>query len=109
MGKPVTITLDHDLGIAGARQRIDEQFDSLKESITGNMMLKFDRHWEGDRMSFTARGMGQKVSGDIDIFPKHVRIVIILPTILASMAEAVKGRVEKKGQILLEDKSKAKT
>ena len=101
MARPVTIMLDHDLGVEEARKRVDERFDALKQSIAGNVGLKFERHWEGEQLQFTAKGLGQRVSGEIDVFPNHVRIVVVLPNLLAGMAEALKGRVERDGQVLL--------
>lgn len=104
MGRPVTITLEHSLGIETARARVDERFDALKDSIAGNVGLDFERQWEGDKLTFVAKGMGQRITGEIDVFPAHVRIVVVLPALLAGMAEAIKGRVEKGGQLMLESK-----
>jgi putative polyhydroxyalkanoate system protein len=106
MGRPVTVTLEHQLGTEAAKKRIDEKFGALKESIAGNVALTFEESWEGDKLRFTARGMGQRVSGELDVFPEHVRITVALPFLLAGMAEAITGRLQKQGQILLEDKSK---
>ncbi|MEM9234919.1 MAG: polyhydroxyalkanoic acid system family protein [Pseudomonadota bacterium] len=105
MGRPVTVTIEHDHGIEGARARIEERFGSLEDSIAGNMGLKFEKAWDGDRLNFTARGMGQKVTGELDVFPNHVRIVVVLPGLLAGMAEALQGKLQKHGQIMLEDKT----
>ncbi len=105
MARPVTVTIENTHGIEGAKSRVEERFEALQESIAGNMGLKFERHWEGDSLKFVAKGMGQRVTGDIDVFPEHVRITVVLPALLAGMAEALKGRVEKGGQILLEDKT----
>lgn len=105
--RPVTVMLEHDLGIETAKQRVDERFDALKESIGGGIGLKFERAWEGDQLQFTARGMGQTVTGEIDVFPQHVRIVVVLPGLLASMAEALQGKMEQSGRKMLENNSGA--
>ncbi|MEM9421797.1 MAG: polyhydroxyalkanoic acid system family protein [Pseudomonadota bacterium] len=105
MGKPVTITLEHTLGKDGARARVDEKFDALLQSVAGSMGLKVEREWVDDQLRFTAKAMGQKITGEVDVFPEHVRIVMVLPTLLAGMAEALKGKVEKDGQLMLDDKS----
>lgn len=106
MGRPVTVTIEHEHGIDGAKQRIDERFSELENSIGGNMGLKFERAWDGDRLNFTAKGMGQSIPGELDVFPGHVRIIVTLPTLLAGMAEALQGKMEKHGKLMLEDKSK---
>ncbi|MEM6648620.1 MAG: polyhydroxyalkanoic acid system family protein [Pseudomonadota bacterium] len=104
MARPVTVTLEHSLGVEGAKTRIDERFGDLQKSIAGNLGLKFERSWADDQLQFIAKGLGQKITGEIDVFPQHVRITVVLPGLLANMADALKGRVEKQGQILLEAK-----
>lgn len=103
MSRPVTVTLSHDLGKDEARRRIREGFDRLKKPMSGGMMFAFTEQWAGeDKMEFTARGLGQSITGVIDIFPQHVRIEATLPDLLASIAEIVAGKVEKEGRLLLE-------
>lgn len=105
MSRPVTITLSHDLGLEEARRRVRDGFDKLKGQMTGGMMFKFSEEWESeDKLVFTARGLGQNITGQIDIFPQHVRIEAMLPGLLATIAETITGRVEKQGRLLLENK-----
>ena len=104
MARPVTITLSHDLGKEEARRRIEEGFAKLKGAMTGGMMFKFKESWEQDKLSFTAKGLGQTITGEIDVFPAHVRIVATLPGLLASLAETITGKVEREGRLLLEKK-----
>ncbi len=105
MPRPVTVTISHDLGKEEARRRICEGFDKLKGSMTGGMMFAFEEQWTSeDRLEFKARGLGQKISGTIDVFPQHVRIEAVLPSLLATVAETITGRMEKEGKLLLEKK-----
>ena len=105
MARPVTITISHDLGKDEARNRVREGFDKLKGAMTGGMMFKFKEEWSNeDTLSFTANGLGQNITGAIDIFPQHIRITATLPGVLASLAETFAGRVEKEGKLLLEQK-----
>ncbi|WP_306251488.1 polyhydroxyalkanoic acid system family protein [Parvularcula sp. IMCC14364] len=104
MARPVTITLSHDLGKEEARRRVEENFDKIKSAMSGGIKFRFTEEWSGDRLSFTAKGLGQNIKGDIDIFEAHVRIVAVLPSLLAGIAESISGSVEKQGQILLEKK-----
>ncbi len=105
MPRTVTIMLDHDLGKDEARRRIDEGFDKIKSSLSAGALLTFDRQWDAeDSLSFSGKGLGQQVAGQIDIFPKHVRIEATLPSLLASLAEIIAGRVESEGKVLLEKK-----
>ncbi len=105
MARPVTITLSHDLGLEEARTRFREGSGKLQEQLSGGMVFKFNENWEtDDRLTFVAKGLGQTITGEIDIFPQHVRITATLPGILASLAETIAGRVEKQGKLLLEKK-----
>ena len=105
MARPVTITISHDLGREPARQRIVDGFDKLKTSMTGGMMFKFTEEWTSDdTLEFRAKGLGQNITGQIDVFPQHVRIEATLPGILASLAEIITGNIEKEGKLLLEKK-----
>lgn len=105
MPKTITVTLSHDLGVQEARRRIDEGFDKIKGSMSAGTMLKFERSWVNDeKLTFSGKGLGQSAHGEIDIFPAHVRITATLPTILASIAEAITGKMEAEGRLLLEKK-----
>lgn len=105
MARTVTITLSHDLGKDEAAHRLREGFDKLKQQMTGGLAFRFTENWvSGDRLDFTARGLGQNIAGRIDVFPQHVRIEATLPNLLASLAEIITGRMEKEGRLLLEKK-----
>ena len=103
MARSVTVTLSHELGADGARQRLRDGFDKLKSSLAGGMMFAFEEDWASDnQLRFTAKGLGQTITGVIDIFPQHVRIEAMLPNVLASLAEVITGKLEKEGALLLE-------
>ena len=105
MARPVTITLSHDLGLEEARHRVRNGFDKLKSQMTGGMMFKFSEEWTSDdTLRFTAKGLGQNITGQIDVFPQHVRIEATLPSVLAAIAETITGKVEEQGRLLLEKK-----
>jgi len=105
MPRPVTVTISHDLGLEEARRRVREGFDQLKGQMTGGMMFKFSENWTNeDTLNFHAKGLGQNITGQIDIFPQHVRIEVVLPSLLATIAETITGKVEKQGRLLLEKK-----
>lgn len=103
MSRPVRINIPHELGATEARRRIDEGVDKLVAQAGGGM-AKISKTWEGDRLSFVAEGLGQRITGRLDIAEKEVRMEIDLPTFLAMIANKITGRVRKEGQILLEKK-----
>ena len=52
-------------------------------------------------MNFAVAAMGQSVTGHLDVQDAAVVITILLPNVLALIANKIKGRVQKEGQLLL--------
>lgn len=105
MARPVTVTISHDLGKEEAGRRVRDGFGKLQRQMTGGMLFKFTEEWASeDTLTFQAKGLGQDITGQIDIFPRHVRIVVTLPGLLATIAETITGKVEREGRLLLEKK-----
>lgn len=101
--KPITIDIPHSLGAAEARRRLEEGFDKILSQFGES--AKLTRQWSGDRMGFSATVLGQTISGHLDVLADAVRMEINLPNVLAMLAGKIKGRVQKQGQLLLENKS----
>ena len=93
----------HKLTRETAKARIDESFGKMRQDILGGM-VKFEDVWTGDHLDFRARVMGQSVTGRLDILDDSVHLEVDLPAFLAAIAEKMKGRLRKEGQILLESK-----
>ena len=104
MAKPVVVTIAHQLGRAEAQRRLKNGFGRIGEQFaTGG--LAFDERWDGDRLDFSARALGQTIAGKIDVMDESVRIEVNLPWALALMAEGLQRRVSRAGRLLLlEDK-----
>jgi hypothetical protein len=103
MSKPMVINIPHDLGQQEARRRLEQGFDRIREQI-GGKALAFEERWEGERLHFSAGAFGQKVAGRADVLEDSVRLELDLPWVLASIAEKLRGRVERAGTLLLEKK-----
>jgi putative polyhydroxyalkanoate system protein len=104
MSKPVVVSIPHQLGRAEARRRIDEGVGRLTQQFAA--MGEVKHAWSGDTLNFNLTSMGQEVTGKIDIADQDVRLEVVLPGFLAMIANKVRGRLQKEGQILLENKSK---
>ena len=103
MARPVTVTISHELGRASARQRINDGIERMLGSMAGGM-LSVDRRWNGDTMTFDAGAMGQTVSGTVDVREADVTVTVMLPLLLAGMADKLAGRIRTDGKLLLEKK-----
>jgi Putative polyhydroxyalkanoic acid system protein (PHA_gran_rgn) len=106
MARPVTVTIPHALGKDEARRRIDEGFGRLRQQITSGLgaMLSFNERWEGDRLHFEGGGLGQKLTGRLEVRADAVEIQLDLPEMLAAIADKIMGKLKVEGQKLLEKK-----
>jgi hypothetical protein len=101
MAKPITVSVPHDLPPAEVKRRLVE---ALAEARTKHGDLLKDAHetWPTEnRMDFSARAMGQSISGSMQIDPTHVHVTVNLPTLLAMFASTVKPKIEEEAQKLL--------
>lgn len=101
MSKAVTLTLPHELGRAEAKRRIDEGFANFARHM-GAVAGALTKSWSGDRLDFTFQALGQGISGVIDVEDAAIRLELLLPSLLALMADKVKGRLRTEGRLLLE-------
>ena len=102
MATPVTVRIPHELGRAEARRRISDGFGSIEAQLsTGAVKLALTERWEGDRLHFTGRTLGQTVKGHLDVMEDAVVVEVWLPRLLAALAETVKGRLSRQGTLLL--------
>jgi hypothetical protein len=110
MSRPVTVTIPHTLGKDEARRRIETGFGQLRQHLTGGVpgilgkMLSFQESWDGNRLNFEGSGLGQKMTGRLDVRDNAVDIEIDLPDMLASLADRITGALKQEGQKLLQKK-----
>ena len=106
MPAPITVNLPHQLGKEEARRRIAEGFGKLRTQMTGGLLglVSFQERWEGDRLHFEGGGLGQKVTGRIDVMADSVQIQLDLPPLLAAIADRITGKLKTEGQKLLTKK-----
>jgi hypothetical protein len=103
MNRAITLNIPHQLGRAEARRRIDDGFASLARTLrpAAGVMSKA---WTGDRLAFALSAVGQEVRGTVDVEDAVVKLEVLLPGLLAIMADRLKGRLRAQGQLLLEKK-----
>jgi Putative polyhydroxyalkanoic acid system protein (PHA_gran_rgn) len=100
MSTPISISIPHQLGRAEARRRIEAGFSNLIRQLPGSGGTCSQR-WDGDRLSFSIAGLGQSISGVVDVLDTAVAMQIELPGVLGLIANAVKGRLRNATQLLL--------
>lgn len=105
---PITISIPHNLGKAEARSRLESGFGRVRQQFAQGGAMNMQESWDGDRLTFSMKAMGQTVSGRLDVLESEVKMEVDLPNIFAAIAGTIKKRVQREGALLLEDKRRAK-
>ena len=102
MTRPVHIDIPHELGVAEAHRRIEQGFGRIEKQFGG--VAQVTKSWDGERLNFHGKVMGQTITGRLDVREKVVAMEIDLPMMLALIADKITGRVKHEGQLLLDKK-----
>jgi hypothetical protein len=99
MSKPLVVSIPHQLGREEASRRLKAGLTRAAVSVP---VLKVDEErWEGDRMIFRVRALGQAATGHLDIAEDHVRLEVTLPWLLQRFAEVAQVAIKNRGNLLL--------
>ena len=99
MSKPLVVSIPHHLGREEASRRLKTGLSRAAQSVP---MLKVDEEsWEGDRMMFRVRALGQAAVGHLDVADDHVRLEVTLPWLLQRFAEVAQAAIQHRGRLLL--------
>ena len=99
-GQPVEVDIPHKLGLAGARERVAKGFAGIADLIPGGHVT--EHRWEGDSLTFTIEGLGQRVGVHLDVAEANVHATFELPQFLSLFHDRIRAKLEKEGPKLLE-------
>ncbi len=102
MAEPLIVVIPHRLGQDEALRRIKGGIGRARTEFARLLMIEGER-WDDNRLSFSARAMGQRASGTIDVGEASVRLEVTLPWLLAKFAAAQRV-IGQKGTLMLENK-----
>jgi hypothetical protein len=103
MSAPLVVSIPHRLGREEASRRIR---GGLARAAASVPVLSVDEErWEGDRMFFRVRAIGQVASGQIDVADDHVRLEVVLPLLLQLFAQMAQAAIRDRGTLLLTKKT----
>lgn len=103
MSAPLVVSIPHRLGREEAVRRLKT---GLTRAATSVPMLQVDEErWDGDRMVFRVRALGQAASGHVDVADDHVRLEVTLPWLLQRFAEVAQVAIRNRGNLLLTKRS----
>ncbi len=103
MSAPLVVSIPHSLGREEAVRRLRT---GLTRAVSSVPVLKVDEErWDGDRMIFRVRALGQAAAGHVDVDDTHVRVEVTLPWLLQRFAEVAQTAIRQRGKLLLTKKT----
>jgi len=99
MSAPLIVSIPHRLGREEAKRRLRAGLTRAAASIP---ILQVDEEkWEGDRLVFRVRALGQAASGHLDVAEDHAWLEITLPWLLQHFAKTAQVAIKHRGSLLL--------
>src|ERR1700743_436298 len=99
MPAPLIVSIPHRLGREEAARRLKT---GLARAATRLPVLQIEeQRWEGDRLFFRIRALGQAASGHLDVAEDHARLEVTLPWLLQRFARAAQMAIRNRGNLLL--------
>ena len=102
MPGPLIVSIPHSLGREQATHRLQ---NGLSRAASHVPVLKVDEErWDGNRMVFRVRALGQAANGHVDVEADHVKVEVTLPFLLQRFAEMAQAAIRDRGKLLLTKK-----
>ena len=103
MSAPLVVSIPHRLGQEEATRRLKK---GLTRAASSTSVLQVEEErWDGNRMVFRLRAMGQVASGHVDVAEDHVLVEVTLPWLLQRFAEVAQAAIKNRGRLLLTRRS----
>jgi Putative polyhydroxyalkanoic acid system protein (PHA_gran_rgn) len=103
MSKPLVVSIPHRLGRDEAVRRLKTGLANVQSKF-GQLFTVQEESWTGDRLQFRVSVLAQVASGNIVVAEDHVRLELVLPWLLAKVAEVIQPLIRKEGVLMLEKK-----
>jgi hypothetical protein len=103
MSKPLVVSIPHRLGKEEAVRRLKSGLGSVRTNF-GHLLAVQEEVWTGDHLQFRVSALGQAASGSIDVMDDRVNLEVVLPWLLAKLAEKIQPLIRKEGALMLEKK-----
>jgi hypothetical protein len=103
MSKPLVVSVSHSLGREEAVRRLKSGLRDARATFHRVLAVQ-EEVWMGDDLRFRVKALGQEVSGTIEVADDFVRLTVMLPWLLAQLAERLQPLLRHEGQVMLEKK-----
>lgn len=99
MTDPITIDIPHQLGLEGARAKLEQGVGQIAGVIPGGSMRS--HRWQGNTLHFEIEALGLRVDTKLEVFETRIHAVVGLPPLFALFATKIKAKLEQVGTKLL--------
>ena len=99
MSAPLIVSIPHRLGREEAARRLKAGLRRAAANVPTLQVV--EERWEGDRLFFCVRALGQTASGHLDVAEDHARLEVTLPWLLHRFAGAAQAAIKNRGNFLL--------
>jgi hypothetical protein len=100
---PFVVSIPHRLGRQEAARRLTSGLAQARADFARFISID-EEVWDGDRLSFRVRAMGQTANGTIDVADDHVHLQVTLPWLLGKVVERFAPTIQAEGRLMLERK-----
>jgi Putative polyhydroxyalkanoic acid system protein (PHA_gran_rgn) len=103
MSQPLTVTIPHHLGKDEAVRRLKSGMAGVRTNYSHLLNIQ-EEVWTGDELAFRVSALAQTISGTIDVADDRVTLQVVLPWLIAKLAEAIQPLIRREGTLMLEKK-----
>ena len=103
MSKPLVVSIPHRLGKEEAVRRLKSGLAGIRANFA-HMFTISEETWTENHLRFCINALGQAVSGSIEVTEDTVRLEVLLPWLLAKLAETLQPLIRREGMLMLEKK-----
>ena len=100
MAAPLVVVIPHSLGAAEARRRLEGGLDNLRTQFSAQL-TRSEIAWAGNDAQVHLAALGQSIDARLEVADDNVRVEVVLPWLLARLAEKAKGWLTKTGGDML--------
>jgi hypothetical protein len=103
MSRPLVVLIPHHLGKAEAIRRLKSGLDGTRPHLSRLLRVE-EEVWNGDQLRFRVSALGQVASGTIEVADDYIRLEVVLPWLLALLADKIRPAISSQARLMLEKK-----
>jgi hypothetical protein len=103
MSRPLVVMIPHHLGKPEAIRRLKSGLAGVRQNLPRLLAVQ-EEIWTDGLLRFRVSAFGQVASGTIDVQDDHVRLEVMLPWLLALLADKIQPAIRAQGTLMLEKK-----